>query len=128
MRNNSDIIMKKILLLLLLMACSDKRTESSLSPEDFNSKYRNTPEAIMLDVRTQEELKEGMIAGAQNIVYDDSFENKIGNLSKDAPIFVYCAAGVRSEKAARILKDKGFKEVYQLKGGLNAWKEAKMPL
>lgn len=120
--------MKKILVLLLLVACSDKRSESALSPRDFNSKYKDTPNAVLLDVRTEEEVRAGTIMGSQNIVYDDSFENKIGNLPTSAPIFVYCAAGKRSEKAARILKDKGFKEVYQLKGGLNAWKEAKMPL
>ena len=43
-------------------------------------------------------------------------------------LFVYCAAGKRSAKAAEILKEKGFKEVYQLKGGLDAWKAAKLPL
>jgi rhodanese-related sulfurtransferase len=120
--------MKKILIFLLLAACAEKTTETSLSPEDFNSKYKNTPNAILLDVRSASEVSEGALPGAQNIVYDDSFNEKLGSLSKESPIFVYCAAGKRSAKAADILKEKGFKEVYQLKGGLNAWKEAKLPL
>lgn len=120
--------MKKILVFLLLLACSDKKTETSLSPEDFNTKYKNTPNAILLDVRTAAEVKEGTLPSARNIVYDDSFKDKLDTLSKETPIFVYCAAGKRSAKAADILKEKGFKEVYQLNGGLNAWKEAKLPL
>ncbi len=120
--------MKKFLVFLLLLACSDKKTEASLSPADFNTKYKNTPNAILLDVRTVAEVKEGTLPNAQNIVYDDSFKDKLGSLSKETPIFVYCAAGKRSAKAADILKEKGFKEVYQLNGGLNAWKGAKLPL
>jgi len=82
----------------------------------------------LLDVRSESEVREGALPHAQNIVFDDSFGNKLGGLSKESAIFVYCAAGKRSAKAADILKEKGFKEVYQLKGGLNAWKEAKLPL
>jgi len=120
--------MKKILVFLLLVACSEKAVETSLSPEDFNAKYKNTPNAILLDVRTEAEVKEGALPNAQNIVYDDSFGDKLGDLSKQTPIFVYCAAGKRSAKAAEIMKEKGFKEIYQLKGGLDAWKAAKLPL
>jgi rhodanese-related sulfurtransferase len=119
--------MKK-LLLLLLIACTAQKAETSLSPEDFKTKYKNTPNAILLDVRTEAEVKEGALPNARNIVYDDSFSNKLGGLSKETPIFVYCAAGKRSAKAAEILEEKGFKEVYQLKGGLDAWKKAKLPL
>jgi len=120
--------MKKLFVLLLLLACNEKKTETALLPEAFNLKYKSTPHAILLDVRTDAEVKEGTIAGSQNIIYDDAFANKLGGLSADIPIFVFCAAGKRSAKAAEILKEKGFKEVYQLKGGLNAWKDAKMPM
>jgi rhodanese-related sulfurtransferase len=120
--------MKKLFVLLLLMGCSEKKGEMSLAPDDFNTMYKNTSNAILLDVRTEEEVKQGALPNAQNIVYDDSFSDKLGGLSKESPIFVYCAAGKRSAKAAEILKEKGFKEVYQLKGGLNAWRDAKLPL
>jgi rhodanese-related sulfurtransferase len=120
--------MKIFFVLLLLVACSEKKTGTSLSPEDFNTKYKNTPHAILLDVRSESEVKSGALPNAQNIVYDDSFSDKLGSLSKETPIFVYCAAGKRSAKAAEILREKGFKEVFQLKGGLDAWKHAKLPL
>jgi len=120
--------MKKILVFLLLVGCSEKKMETSLSPEDFSNKFKNTPNGVLLDVRTETEVREGALPNAQNIVYDDSFSEKLGGLSKETPVFVYCAAGKRSAKAAEILKEKGFREVYQLKGGLDAWKEAKLPL
>jgi rhodanese-related sulfurtransferase len=119
--------MKKPLVLLLLIACTAQKAETILSPKEFDTKYKNTPNAILLDVRSEAEVKEGALPKAKNIVYDDSFSNKLGGLSKEMPIFVYCAAGKRSAKAAEILEEKGFKKVYQLKGGLNAWKEEKLP-
>jgi len=120
--------MKKLIALFLLISCTAKTTESSLSPEEFNTKFRNTSKAILVDVRTEAEVKEGTLTGAQNIVYDDSFANKLNGLQKDIPIFVYCAKGKRSEKAAQIMKDQGFLEVYQLQGGLDAWKKSGLPM
>jgi rhodanese-related sulfurtransferase len=120
--------MKKLIVFLLLMACSGKKVDFSLSPEDFIAKYETTPNAILLDVRTEPELREGSIAGSRNIVYDDAFASKLDTISPESPIFVYCAAGKRSARAAEIMKAKGFKEVYQLKGGLNAWKGARLPM
>jgi rhodanese-related sulfurtransferase len=120
--------MKKLLLLLILVACNERKAETSLPPEEFNSKFKDTPNAILLDVRSASEVKQGALPNAVNIVFDESFSDKLGSLSKETPVFVYCAAGKRSAKAAEILKEKGFKEVYQLKGGLHAWKEAKLPL
>ncbi|MBS1682280.1 MAG: rhodanese-like domain-containing protein [Bacteroidetes bacterium] len=120
--------MKKIIILILLFACTEKKSGQILSPEQFNLKLKSTPNATLIDVRTEEEWKGGFIAGAQNIVYDDSFAEKLEALPKKAPIFVYCSKGKRSEKAARILKAKGFNEIYQLEGGIDAWKDANLPL
>lgn len=119
---------KAFLFFLLLAACNSKEAVTSLSPADFNSMLKDSPGAILLDVRTEQEVKEGALKGARNIVYDDSFANKLEVLSRETPVFVYCAKGKRSEKAAAILKEKGFKEVYQLSGGLEAWKQANLPL
>jgi len=118
--------MKSILALVFLFGVSQSTT--LLAPQAFQTKIKNTPGAIVLDVRTEQEVKSGAIAGARNIVYDASFGDKLGSLSKSAPLFVYCAGGVRSNKAEKILREKGFKEVYQLQGCLEAWKEAHLPL
>jgi rhodanese-related sulfurtransferase len=113
--------MKKYLFLLLLIACAEKKTESVLSPQEFDAKYKSTANALLLDVRTVEEVANGKIASAKNIVWDDAFATKLDTLAHQ-PLFVYCGSGIRSAKAAKTLKEKGYEEVYELKGGIKAWK------
>lgn len=119
--------MKKWFVFFLIFACSEKQSETSLSPEDFDAKYKATENAILLDVRTPEEIADGKIANAQNIVWDDSFADKLSNL-EHKPIFVYCGSGIRSKKAMVILKEKGYEPIYELEGGMKAWKAAGMPV
>lgn len=77
-------------------------------------KYRG----ILLDVRTPMEYAEGHIENAKNIDFSDNlFEAEIDKLDKNQTIFVYCAIGVRSSKAANLLRKKGFKHVFDLDGG-----------
>lgn len=76
----------------------------------------------MLDVRTPKEFKKGHIDGAKNMnYYDDDFDAQIEKLDKDKPVYVYCHSGGRSAKAMSLMKEKGFKEVYNLLGGYGAW-------
>lgn len=115
-----------LILLWFLISCSGKNTEQ-LTPQDFASLIKETPESIIVDVRTPEEVNEGIIENAVNLMYDPSFESKIGGL-EHKPIFVYCASGKRSAKAAKILRDNGYAPVYELQGGLNNWIEAGLPV
>jgi len=120
--------MKRWLLFLVLISCSDKKTtESVLTPKEFEARYKATENAILLDVRRPEEIAGGKIANSQNIVWDDTFADNIGGL-EHKPIFIYCASGIRSAKAAAVLRDKGYTEVYELYGGMAAWKAADMPV
>lgn len=76
----------------------------------------------LVDVRTPEEVATGLIAGAEHIdIYDPAFEQKILLLDRNQPIAVYCAVGGRSASAAGRLKELGFKEIYDLKGGMRGW-------
>jgi phage shock protein E len=118
--------MKKLFIFLLLFACSEKQSETVLTPKDFDAKYKSTENAILLDVRTVEEVNAGTLAGAINIVYDNDFVDKLGNL-EHKPIFVYCGSGIRSAKASVILKEKGY-EVYDMDGGIRAWKASGLPV
>jgi thioredoxin 1 len=113
--------MKKYLFFLMLVACAESKTEAVLSPQEFDTKYKATANAILLDVRTVEEVANGKIASAKNIVWDDAFSAKLDTLAHQ-PLFVYCGSGIRSAKAAKILKEKGYEEVYELEGGMKAWK------
>ena len=118
--------MKRFLLFLLFFACGEKNSEVVLSAQQFDAKYKATANAILLDVRTPEEVAGGKIAGAENIVWDDAFGDKLANL-EHKPIFVYCGSGIRSTKAAAVLREKGYDQVFELEGGIKAWKEAGLP-
>ena len=119
--------MKKYLFaFIVLCACSGGTQTSVLSPTEFQEKLNSTPDAILIDVRTPEEIAVDRIENSRNIVYDDSFETKLADVEQK-PVFVYCAAGKRSAKAAHILRDKGY-NVFELDGGLNAWKAAGLPV
>jgi phage shock protein E len=68
-----------------------------------------------------------MLAGAQNVAFGSAdFEQQIVTLDKK-PIFIYCASGIRSGKAARFLRTQGY-EVYELEGGLRNWTAAGLPV
>lgn len=87
------------------------------------------PEKIILDVRTPGEFKQGHLSKAVNIDYNSvNFKTRVAELDKTKPVFVYCAAGIRSTSAARTLSDLGFKNVYNLSGGIQEWAKANKPI
>lgn len=122
--------MKKFLIVLLsvtLYACGTGKDASVIPPQEFKTKIA-AADIQILDVRTPEEFKEGHIANAVNIdINGPDFESASNALYKDLPVYVYCKAGVRSHKAALKLRELGFKDVYELKGGFDAWKDGGLP-
>ncbi|MGB0405531.1 MAG: rhodanese-like domain-containing protein [Fusobacterium sp.] len=79
----------------------------------------------IIDVRTPNEWATGIIKGAYKFnIFEDTFEKNINMLDKKKPVYVYCKSGGRSAKAAKKMKELGFQKIYNLKGGMNAWKQA----
>jgi len=84
---------------------------------------------LLLDVRTPGEVARGKLAGASVIDFNgDRFAQKVALMPKDKPIFVYCASGNRSGQAVAQMQKLGFRELYNLTGGMGAWKAAGMPV
>lgn len=79
-------------------------------------------ELIILDTRTPEEYKVSHIEGAEFIDYDDFTGQEVEHLDKNKPVVVYCSVGYRSEKIGEKLQEMGFKQVYNLYGGIFDWK------
>lgn len=99
-----------------------------LSPTDFAAKLKATPNAILLDVRTPDEFAEGHLAKAINYDwYGKNFAAQVAKLDKSKPVFVYCYGGGRSSEAVEHLQEKGFKVVYDMKGGIQKWRKAHLP-
>ena len=97
----------------------------SVSAYEFNkllsSKENNY---VLLDVRTKEEFNEEHIEGAVLLdFYLENFDFKLSQLDKNKIYFVYCRSGNRSGQTLEKMKELGFKNVYNLKGGINDWKK-----
>lgn len=84
-------------------------------------------EVTLVDVRQPHEWKEGYIEGAERINFGE-LEEKSNSLSKRRPIAVICSAGNRSSIGASILGRKGFKEIYNILGGMTAWQTLGYPI
>lgn len=125
--------MKIILFALLNLLLSGSVGWSQSAPQNldvrsFNETMRRTPAKTVLDVRTAQEVAGGTLPGAVNIDYFASdFTNQLGRLDKTKPVFVYCAVGGRSGKATQQLQQAGFKTIYNLSGGMQAWQQAGYP-
>ena len=89
----------------------------------------NDPNVVVLDVRTANEFKDGHLVGALNInqAQSDFIKKAKEALTTNKTIAVYCRSGRRSANAAERLAAEGYK-VMNLKGGILAWREAKMPV
>lgn len=98
------------------------KSYTNLDCETFKRKFKASNKPFLLDVRSPQEFKDEKIPNAYNIsIIDPNFKTKINNLNKQRPYFLYCQTGARSRKVCRILGKNGFKEVYNLKGGLKNW-------
>ena len=93
-------------------------------PLEF-SKQMKEAGAIILDVRTPGEVSQGKIAGSVHLDWNQpSFRTLVSKIDRNAPVYVYCAAGGRSSSAKKVLMEMGFREVHDLLGGMDAWKRA----
>lgn len=82
---------------------------------------------MLVDVRTPEESALSAVPGAVNIPLDDLRE-RMGEIPKDRPIYLFCEVGLRGYLASNILKGHGYKDVRNLIGGLKTYKAATSPV
>lgn len=82
--------------------------------------------AVIIDVRTQEEVEEGMIEGAMHldIFLGQGFLDEVDKLDKEKNYYVYCRSGGRSAQACALMAQRGFNTTYNLAGGYTAWDAA----
>ena len=97
---------------------SKSNTIKILAPDQFKAQVENK-NVQLVDVRTPAEFKAGHIKGAKNIdFFSGNFESNFDKLNKEKAVYVYCRSGSRSWQAAKKLEAMGFKEIYDLKGGI----------
>ena len=95
---------------------------SKLNINEGVKKFRQTPNAILLDVRTEEEYSETHSDGSTNLPLQKIEMATSIIFDKKKPLFVYCCSGVRSAKVVAILKKMGYTNVNDI-GGILDYKE-----
>lgn len=114
--------------ILFLTACAQNPAIKQVNSIDFKHLLKNSP-GTLLDVRTLGEYKNGHIADAGQLSYYAlDFKQKLLLLPKDQPIYLYCNTGYRSQRAAEILVENGYTNVYNLEHGIMEWNLQNLPV
>ena len=85
------------------------------------------PGFVIVDVRRPDEFAAGHIPGAGNIA-SATFPEHIAGLDPDGVYVVYCQRGGRSAGVCTMMQEAGFGEIYEIEGGISAWKAAGLPV
>lgn len=88
-----------------------------LTEDEFKKGYRK---AQLIDVREPQEFDKGHILGARNIPLTQ-MKHRLVEIRQDKPVYLYCQNNGRSTRAAHMLHKKGYRHIYQLKGGFKKW-------
>jgi len=119
--------MRNALIISLLFfsnsACS-AQVENKLTPEVFKMQIENETDLYqILDLRTDDEIAQGKVPGAEQLdFFGEDFDANLNELNKEATYYIYCRSGNRSGKTYAKMKSLGFEKVYDMEGGMNAWK------
>ncbi len=94
-----------------------------LSQDEWREQFEKDDKAVILDVRTEQEVEEGYIPNAKNIdIYKgQGFVDEVEKLDKSKNYYIYCRSGQRSAQACTLLDQMGFNNTYNLLGGFMEW-------
>ena len=94
-----------------------------LSQEEWSEQVKSDDNAVILDVRTEEEVEEGYIPEAKNLdIYKgQEFVNELEKLDRSKNYYVYCRSGARSAQACTLMDQMGFNKTFNLIGGFSKW-------
>ncbi|MEC4049856.1 rhodanese-like domain-containing protein [Flavobacterium sp. SUN046] len=111
-------------ILLLIMGCQKEKSETvqTVDANSFEKKLKESSNPQLLDVRTPEEFATEHLVNATNVDWNGAnFETLAQKYDRSKAVFVYCKSGGRSSEAAEALQKMGFKEIYNLDGGIMKW-------
>ena len=99
----------------------------TVTPQEAKELMENRKDLLLIDVRGQDELQEGYIEGSTLMPLWDIIQG-VQRPPQDKPILLICAVGGRSLALGKLMSKNGWTEIYNLKGGISAWKKANRPL
>lgn len=96
---------------------------TELNQNEWREQLHSDKEAVIIDVRTDEELEEGIIAGAMQMNIQDTakFYEDAKQLDSTKRYYVYCRSGARSAQACMLFNSLGIENAYNLQGGIAEW-------
>jgi rhodanese-related sulfurtransferase len=96
---------------------------ADLRQQDWTKQLDEDNNSVVLDVRTQDEVNEGIIPNALHIdiFKGQGFIDEVQELDKNKNYYVYCKAGSRSAQACAVMNQLGFDNTYNLVGGFSEW-------
>jgi len=96
---------------------------SELSQSEWASQLESDSKSVIIDVRTDQEVEEGMIPKAlhMDIYKGQEFVSELEKLDKTLSYYVYCRSGNRSGQACSVMQKMGFESTFNLVGGFLEW-------
>lgn len=98
-----------------------------IEPKELQDLLQSDARPVVVDVREPWEYKQGHVPGAI-LMPLGQLASLVGTLDTEKPVAVICASGSRSQSAAALLGQKGFKTIYNVVGGTGAWRYDNLPL
>jgi len=115
-----EILVVALVILLAFMVFRYYRQKNFLNVLTENQFREGYRKAQLIDVREPQEFEKGHILGARNIPVTQ-MKQRLVELRKDKPVYLYCQSGSRSARAAQLLRKKGYNDLNTLKGGFKKW-------
>ncbi len=119
----------------LTVGCVGKETSTQIiediTPQEASAliqSNQSNPDFVIIDVRTPQEFADGHIENAINLdYYSETFRDELSKLDKNKTYLIYCRSGNRSGKALDMMEELGFREVYNMSGGIIEWEVEGLP-
>ncbi len=115
-----------VLGVILVFEIKAKAGNAKVIDTQMAIEWINRHEAVVIDIRDKEAFRKGHIINAQSVEPAHVLEKL--EFYKNKPLIVVCAQGISAQKTAALLKKEGLEQVAILKGGIQAWVDADLPL
>lgn len=126
--NHYVLVTALVVLVVLLIITESRRGGATVSPQGAVGMI-NRDDAVVVDLRKNDEFNQGHIAGSINIPMSE-LDQRLSELRAqgDHPLILVCENGTQTGAAGRQLRSQGMDNIWRISGGLSAWRNEKLPV
>ena len=129
--SNNTLLVSALMVSFFVVIFSELRRKASgmINIDAVDAVKLINNDAVIVDLRSSDAHARGHIVNARSIPSDE-LEAKLSTLTdfKSTPVIAVCDSGISSTRAVNTLRQQGFESVYGLKGGMNSWSQAGLPV